>query len=204
MDIAAKFRNIARRATDNEALISFCWKEIESAYRLLGRHYHNMRHIEKMLALSDEVSEACTDPVALQLAIFYHDIVYEAQRQDNEAQSAAIAVARLQELGFKDTGKVAALILATQKHEESEDNDTNYLLDIDLSILGAEWLEYREYAEQVREEYRIYPDEIYNPGRVQVLKHFLNLPRIFKTDYYFHKLEEQARQNLSNEIVLLT
>ncbi|OJV53823.1 MAG: hypothetical protein BGO31_02720 [Bacteroidetes bacterium 43-16] len=204
MDIAAKFRNIARRVTDDEAQISFCWSEIEQAYRLPARHYHNMSHIEKMLVLLEEVREACTDPVALELAIFYHDIVYEAQRQDNEVQSAAIAVARLKELGFKHTDKVAALILATQKHEESEDMDTNYLLDIDLSILGMEWPLYREYAEQVREEYRIYPDEIYNPGRVQVLKHFLNLPRIFKTDYYFHKLEEQARQNLSNEIALLT
>ncbi|RYD98920.1 MAG: hypothetical protein EOP54_05985 [Sphingobacteriales bacterium] len=201
---AARFYNIAGNFTKEEQLVTACWDEIETAYNLPERHYHTLTHIEQMLDLLDEVKEACSDLVSLQLAVFYHDIVYDAQRNDNEVQSAAIARKRLTELGYEPVEKVVTLILATQKHESSGDTDRNYLLDTDLVILGAERSRYEAYARQVREEYRIYPDEVYNPGRVQVLQHFLYSARIFKTDYFYHKLEGAARFNLRNEIELLS
>lgn len=204
MHIEHRFREIVGNFTADEQQISFCWNGLEIAYNLPERHYHSLEHIRQMLTLLDEIKADCSDLPALQLAVFYHDIVYDAQRKDNEEQSTAIAMKRLTELGFKRLEKVTALILATQKHERSEDSDTNYLLDIDLSILGAEWMRYQAYARQVREEYRIYPDEVYNPGRIQVLQHFLSTARIFKTDYFYQKLEEQARENLANEILQLS
>jgi len=204
INLAELFYNIAHRFTKNEQLIATCWQEIATAYNLPQRHYHTLQHIEQMLGLLDVVKEHCADLTALQLAIFYHDIVYDAQRSDNEVQSAAIACKRLSALAYQSIDKVVALILATQEHESSGDKDTDYLLDIDLSILGAEWSRYEAYAQQVREEYRIYPDAVYNPGRVKVLQHFLGLKRIFKTDYFYHMLEAQARVNLQNEIVHLS
>ncbi len=203
INLADLFYNIATRFTKDEQLIATCWQEIEIAYNLPQRHYHTLQHIEQMFGLLDTVKEHCTDLTALQLAIFYHDIVYEAQRGDNETQSAVIARQRLTALGYP-VDKVVTLILATQKHESSGDKDTDYLLDIDLSILGAEWSRYEAYAQQVREEYRIYPDAVYNPGRAKVLQHFLGLKRIFKTAYFYEKLERQARENLNNEIVQLS
>lgn len=204
MNLAYLFREVVRSFTEDEQQITASWNELEIAYSLADRYYHNLEHIRHMLTLLHEVKADCADLPALQLAVFYHDIVYDAQRKDNEEQSAVIAGKRLTELGFKRVEKVADLILATQKHEGAEDRDTNYLLDIDLSILGVQWPRYQAYAQQVREEYRIYPDEVYNPGRVQVLQHFLNTARIFKTDYFYHKLEEQARVNLSKEIAELS
>lgn len=204
MNLASRFQAVVNNFSKEEQQVAACWHELETAYNSPGRHYHTLRHIEQMLMLLDEVKEACTDPEAIRLAIFYHDIVYNAQRQDNEAQSATIARERLTTLGFRDVDKVVALILATQKHEGSGDQDTNYLLDIDLNILGAAWPQYLAYVQQVREEYSIYPDEVYKPGRVQVLRHFLSAARIFKTDYFYQKLEAQARENLQKEIVLLS
>lgn len=201
---ASRFQAVVNNFSKNEQQVAACWHELETAYSSPGRHYHTLRHIEQMLTALDEVKEACTDPEAIRLAIFYHDIVYNAQRKDNEARSAVIARKRLAMLGFKRIGKVVALILATQKHEKSEDRDTNYLLDIDLNILGAAWPQYLDYAQQVREEYIIYPDELYKPGRVQVLRHFLSAARIFKTDYFYNKLEARARGNLQKEIMLLS
>lgn len=204
MNLAHRFRELIRNFTDDEQQIATYWNELETAYNLPERHYHNLEHIGHMLTLLDTVKADCADLLALQLAVFYHDMIYDAQRKDNEEQSAALARKRLTTLGFERVEKVVDLILATQKHEGAEDSDTNYLLDIDLSILGAEWPRYQAYAQQVREEYLIYPDEVYNPGRVQVLQHFLNTARIFKTDYFYHKLEEQARVNLSKEIAQLS
>lgn len=201
---ASRFHAVVNNFSKDERQVVACWQELETAYNLPGRHYHTLQHIEQMLSLLEEVKEDCADLEALQLAIFYHDIVYNAQRKDNEARSAVIARKRLTALGFKRIGKVVALILATQKHERADDRDTNYLLDIDLNILGAAWPRYREYAQQVREEYIIYPDELYKPGRVQVLRHFLGAARIFKTDYFYRKLEARARENLQKEIILLS
>lgn len=204
INIADRFHNIANSFTRDEQLVASYWQELELAYTQPGRHYHTLQHIEQLLDLLDAVNEHCSDLVALQLAVFYHDIVYDVQRNDNEVQSAAIARQRLTALGYEAVGKVDTFILATQTHESSGDQDTDYLLDIDLSILGAGGSRYETYAQQVREEYRIYPDTVYNPGRVKVLQHFLGLKRIFKTDYFYHALEVQARINLQNEIARLS
>lgn len=45
---------------------------------------------------------------------------------------------------------------------------------------------------------------MYNRGRKKALKHFLEMDRIFKTDYFFQKYENQARINLQKELEILT
>jgi predicted metal-dependent HD superfamily phosphohydrolase len=91
------------------------------------------------------------------------------------------------------------LILATQKHEPAGE-EVNLFTDADLSVLGAEPESYKLYATQVRKEYGLYPDLIYNPGRKKVLQHFLAMPRIFKTDAFYEKYETTARRNLEWEL----
>ncbi len=62
---------------------------------------------------------------------------------------------------------------------------------------------YNDYARQVRQEYSLYPDMIYKPGRRKVLRHFLAMPKIFKTDIFFELYEESARRNLQREMEFL-
>jgi len=59
------------------------------------------------------------------------------------------------------------------------------------------------YYKNARKEYAIFPDFVYKPGRKKVLLHFLAMERIFKTDYFFHKFEMQAKQNLQKELEML-
>jgi predicted metal-dependent HD superfamily phosphohydrolase len=66
--------------------------------------------------------------------------------------------------------------------------------------LGQPWGEYTQYAKNVRKEYAIYPDLLYNPGRRKVLNHFLSMERIFKTSHFFEKFEATARLNMSKEM----
>jgi predicted metal-dependent HD superfamily phosphohydrolase len=96
-----------------------------------------------------------------------------------------------------------AQILATKSHVKSADSDTNYFTDADLSILGQPWETYSAYYKNVRKEYAIYPDLIYNPGRKKVLTHFLAMDSIFKTDIFYQKFEMQAKENLQQELTLL-
>ena len=136
------------------------------------------------------------------LALAYHDIVYKPAKTDNELQSAMLAGSRLQSIGADETVRlyVHEMIVATQGHTLSLQPDINLFTDADLSVLGSDPEIYRAYAIGIRKEYSIYPDLLYNPGRRKVLKHFLDMDRIFKTGFFHERYETQARINLGEEL----
>jgi predicted metal-dependent HD superfamily phosphohydrolase len=137
--------------------------------------------------------------------LFYHDLFYNALKSDNEEQSALIAEKRMKQICAPQEAidDCKRQILATKAHLDDSDKDTNLFTDADLSILGHDWETYSGYYKSVRKEYSLYPDLIYNPGRKKVLKHFLNMGRIYKTDYFYLRFEEQAKGNLLREMEML-
>lgn len=137
--------------------------------------------------------------------MFYHDVIYKSSRTDNEEQSTILAEKRMKQLSISEDiiETCKKHILATKCHLEQLSSDTNYFTDADLSILGSDRDTYSIYFNQVRKEYSIYPDFMYNAGRKKVINHFLNMDRIFKTDYFFNKLEAQAKNNLKQELQFL-
>ncbi len=138
-------------------------------------------------------------------AIAYHDIIYNVLRSDNEERSAELAIDRLKIISFPsdEIQNCAKMILATKKHE-SHDFQTNLFTDADLSILGAEAEVYAAYSKQIRREYSLYPDFVYNPGRRKVLQHFLAMERIYKTKEFSDRYETSARINLETELKSIT
>lgn len=137
--------------------------------------------------------------------LFYHDIVYNSLKSDNEEKSAETAEKQMKKLSVAyDTIELCKKqILATKSHDISTNSDTNYFTDADLSVLGQSWETYLSYCKNVRKEYSIYPDFVYNAGRKKVLNHFLAMNRIFKTTFFYEKFELQAKQNLLKEFELL-
>ena len=91
-------------------------------------------------------------------------------------------------------------IEATKKHKLTDDSDTNFLLDLDLSILGSSSNQYKRYRENIKKEYYMYPGFMYRKGRKKVLEHFLNLDSIFKTEFFKKEYEKRARKNLKLEL----
>ena len=178
------------------------WNEITRAYSASDRHYHNMQHLEQLYRKVSAIETHLQQPEIVWLALCYHDIIYDAGRQDNEEQSAAFAKEILDALQFSEekVQQCTDMILATKGHTISADMDTNYFTDADLSILGQEWGQYIQYAKELRKEYAIYPDEQYYPRRIRVIQHFLDMPRLFKTDYFYMQYEEKARENLAKEL----
>jgi predicted metal-dependent HD superfamily phosphohydrolase len=200
------WRKIWDKSSNDNELIIKVWQEIENAYSKKVRYYHNLNHISKMLASSNHYKSNINDLKTLQLAIFYHDIVYSAKQKDNEEKSAMVAEKTLLNLKYPENliEKCKQFILATKNHANFLNNsDLNYFLDFDLEILSAPWDEYLNYTQQIRKEYKIFPDILYKPGRKKVLEHFLNLDNIYKTKEYHDKFESLARQNLKQEIELL-
>ena len=196
------FVKLVTTYTDDSVLINELWEEIEVAYSAPKRHYHTLVHLENLLHQLKAVKNEIKNWDAVLFTLYYHDIVYNPLKDNNEEKSAELAAARLRALAVPDelSQLCQQQILATKKHVLNTDQDTNYFTDADLSVLGQDWPVYSAYAEGVRKEYSIYPDLIYKPGRKKVLQHFLQMERIFKTDYFYQKLETSAKRNLQQEL----
>lgn len=199
------FLTLIQNYTANSRLANDLWTEIETSYSTKKRHYHTLAHLENLLTQLTTIKDQIKNWDTVLFTLFYHDIVYNALKKDNEEKSAELAELRLKSIAVPPPiiQNCKAQVLATKQHLPSQDTDTNYFTDADLSILGADWDSYSAYAKNVRKEYSIYPVLIYNPGRKKVLKHFLKMEKIFKTDYFFEKLEQQAKENLRRELDLL-
>lgn len=191
-------------SSNEKEAVSF-WNEIEAAHSGKKRFYHSLSHLAHLLNQLTPLRQELDNWNAVLFTLFYHDVVYNALKSDNEEQSAKLAVERMTTLGCDPelVRLVEAQILATKKHEPSSNSDTNYFTDADLSVLGADWETYEAYFKGVRKEYSIYPDLIYKPGRKKVLKHFLAMEHIFKTNHFRSNLEANARMNLKRELEML-
>ncbi|MFP3835153.1 hypothetical protein [Chryseobacterium sp. SIMBA_028] len=205
MNLKDQFQKLCLQFSEDPNVIQPLWSEIEKRYSEKGRHYHNLLHLENMFKELENVKSRISNFTMVSFSVFYHDIVYNATSKSNEEKSALFAETRLPDLNLnkKHIKTVSIQILATKFHQKSEDEDTNYLLDADLSILGKDPESYLAYTQMIRKEYSIYPDLLYKPGRKKILKHFLELNSIFKTEYFKEKYEAQARRNISTEIKLL-
>jgi predicted metal-dependent HD superfamily phosphohydrolase len=199
------FIQLAKKYCDDIAVVDECWREIEINYTKKKRHYHTLSHIENLWKQLEIVKENIEDWDTVLFTLFYHDVIYNALKKDNEEQSALLAEKRMIQLGISATSidKCKKQIIATKQHLKNTDSDTNYFIDADLSILGTNWEIYFKYLNDVRKEYSIYPNLIYKPGRKKVLEHFLGMERIYKTDYFFNNFEGQAKLNMQKEIDLL-
>ena len=168
------------------------------------RKHHTVAHLHEVLDAIGVLADAGIefDREAVELAAWFHDVIYEIGADDNEDRSAALARDVLSESPVRD--EVARLVLAIKTHKPGE-GDVNgaVLSDADLAVLGSPAARYRAYAAAVREEYASIPDEVFNSARAQILSALLDGP-IFHTEAGRARWEEQARRNVGEEIAELT
>jgi len=202
MYLKENFLQLCFNFNNDQTFINNLWHEIEQKYSEKERHYHNLNHLETMLSELEPVKNKIVNFSNLSFCVFYHDVIYDAASKYNEEKSAEFAATKLEQLGLNkiDITQIQEQILATKFHQKSINEDINYLLDADLSILGKDRQTYLAYTKKIRKEYLIYPDLLYKPGRKKVLQHFLELESIFKTDYFIDKNEIQARENIEFEL----
>ncbi|MBQ0734919.1 hypothetical protein J9332_11390 [Aquimarina celericrescens] len=200
------FTSLLSKYTNDSKLIELLWKEIENKYNKKNRYYHNLKHLEYLYQRLINVKDQITDWDMVLFALFYHDYVYNVLKKDNEQQSAVKAEAILRALGIENdrVELCKEIILATKSHTISKNEDINFFTDADLSILGSDWENYKVYFKNVRKEYKYYPAFMYSKGRIKVLEHFLNMPKIFKTEHFYQKFEAQAKKNMKREIDFLS
>jgi len=196
-------RWVAPWATAGVAETPEGWYErLTAAYSEPQRHYHNQQHIAECLAEYDPARHLARQPAAVELALWFHDAVYDPKAGDNEENSAALARQCLAEAGASGAlaEAVAKLVMATKSHEVGANADAGLMVDVDLSILGKHEKRFSEYERQIREEYAWVPQPVFAARRAEILQRFVARPRIFATGWFWEKYERQARQNLEASI----
>jgi predicted metal-dependent HD superfamily phosphohydrolase len=178
------------------------FEEISARYAEAHRHYHTARHLEECFDALDAVRGEPDRLGEVELALWFHDAIYDTKRHDNEQRSAewARSVAEQAGLGPEVVERVAALIMATRHDAAPVGADACVLVDVDLSILGAEPLRFDEYERQVREEYRCVPEPVFRRERRKILRRLLARPAIYNTARMRESHERRARANLDRSL----
>jgi predicted metal-dependent HD superfamily phosphohydrolase len=176
-----------------------------------GRKHHNFEHplslFGELVRFRDEVES----PLLVGWTILYHDAIYDPRADPGINEELSARLAELETPFFLSAGgvrKVAAYTRATAEHDAAEpDRDLDFFLDADLAILGSPPERYREYARDIREEYRHVPPELYVPGRIGILEglatRFENRG-VYTTEPFREAYEMQAQANIGAEIEQLS
>ena len=172
--------------------------QLTAAYAEPQRHYHTLQHLGECLALFDDARTLAAHPAEVELALWFHDAIYDIKGHDNEQRSADWARDALRDADAPADAaqRVHDLVMATRHTAVPSGRDEQLLVDIDLSILGAARARFDEYEQQIRKEYAYVPGFLFRRKRREILKGFLDRPAIYSTPHFHDALEARARDNL--------
>lgn len=193
--------------------IAAAGEQILTLYAKPARAYHNITHLADVLAKLDWAKGALSRngnlaglaPVTIarmfdtiELALFYHDAVYDPRAKDNEKQSRNLMLRDANTLGLHKSiaDDAARLINLTAHHNRAQKPDEKIMADCDLAILGAAPAVFQKYDAGIRCEYAHVPAPLYAAGRAKVLRGFLATPRLFKTAVFATRYDTPARRNI--------
>jgi predicted metal-dependent HD superfamily phosphohydrolase len=208
----ARYQAMNLNATDWVAL----WKRIGAqgdaqrwfakivrAYGEAHRFYHNAEHIAECLQeLRDAKFLIGEHHDEIEMAVWLHDVVYDPTRHDNEPLSAQFGadLCHDAQLPVSFAKHLEELILATRHNATPRASQAQWMVDIDLSILGKPEDRFSRYERDVRKEYGFVPEEIFRSKRAEIMEAFLRRDRIFNHAFFVERYEKQARENLTASI----
>lgn len=170
------------------------------------RAYHTLQHLDECFAALDPASHLAQRIAEVELALWFHDVIYKTEGSGSEEASAQWAEQELLAGGAPSeaAGRVAGLIMQTKHDAVPEAADAQLLVDVDLSILGAQEARFDEYEAQVRQEYSWVPGMLFRRNRAKLLTSLLERPSLYSTTWFGERLEERARLNLGRSLKRLT
>ena len=170
-----------------------------------GRFYHTVKHLEECFSYLDRSRHLAMYPVEVEMALWFHDAIYDTRGKDSEERSASWVATALWESGAapETVIRVRDLVLATKHDAEPVGADACLLVDIDLSILGAPRERFDEYEAQVRQEYHWVPEVQFRDGRQKILRALLARRNIYSTELFRSWLEANAKANLKRSLTRL-
>ena len=170
-----------------------------AAYAEPQRFYHNLTHIEHCLSVFDEVKSLLSNPDAVELALWTHDVIYQPGARNNEALSVEWYRDIAAGVHHPDlVQRVSRHIIATLHNDKPlDDEDSRYLVDIDLSSFAMPWDDFLRDSRNLRRENPQITDQEYHHNQRKFQKLLLSRQRFYHSDYFFQHYEQQARDNLA-------
>jgi pantetheine-phosphate adenylyltransferase len=191
-----RWHNLAKRCGLQDTQSKY--EDLYRSYSESHRAYHNLAHIANVLLEFDSIRHEIMNPDSVEIALWYHDVVYDTQRKDNEEESANRL---LSAFGNQDKTELVRLIMATKHNVEMpETTDEKYIADIDLAKLGSSIDEFSENNTAIRQEFNWASEDEYRKGRRAFFHSMLDKSHIFYTAHFRNKYEELARDNLKRAI----
>ena len=181
------------------------FEALVKAYGETSRYYHGTEHIRACLRHLDRVVPGLKHAHEVELALWFHDAIYKSFSNSNEKDSAdwAADFLRSNNADSESITRVHQLIMATEHQAPTQTVDESFLVDIDLSILGASTEHYEQFEQGVRQEYRLVPGVLFKKKRAAILQGFLDQSCIYHNEPFVSELEARARTNLNQAIAAL-
>lgn len=202
--LRARWQSLMTPLAPDRAAVDATWDALVRHYSEPHRAYHNLSHVMALLHQVDAERAHIRQREVVELAIWFHDVIYDTRAKDNEQRSAAWARHAMQamRIDLDLSAAVEQCILATSTHEITAPQvaDLPLFLDLDLAILGAPEEQYRRYGQLIRAEYDWVPEHAYRSGRAAILRRFLARPALFFTPPMAARFEFRARQNIEQEL----
>lgn len=189
------------------------WKRLVDAYTEPHRRYHNLVHIINVIRAVDTLIGSWTTPAIspadrdlILIAAWFHDVVYDPKRNNNEAESAEVARQFLVDIPRHDLiDTIVSLVMATRYPSAMPANNLAPILrDADLSPLAFPRTAFMADARDIRQEYAHLSDEEWLKGRLAFGQMLLDQPQIYATEFGRQQWEPIARANLGEMVHTLS
>jgi predicted metal-dependent HD superfamily phosphohydrolase len=202
--LKSRFNTLLRRLGAT-ASVDALYEEVVTAWAEPHRAYHGTAHLLDCLEQLDAAPGEGADRRIVEVALWFHDAVYDPRATANEARSAAWGSRALAAAGIPAavSAEVARLVLLTRHTAPATDPAGRLICDVDLSILGRPPEEFQEFERRIRAEYAWVPEETYRAVRADILTGFLRRSRLYLTDHFSRKYEVAAHRNLEAAVARL-
>ena len=170
------------------------------------RQYHNFNHIRYCLRQFDQCTMLIHEPDALELGLWFHDVIYVSGAKDNERRSADL----FHDYAVKYTANTALrrhiedLIMETTHNSVPCCNDGQFIMDIDVSGFGQDWEDFMEDGLRLRAESDELEDQVYYSKLLKFMRFLSSRSTFFFTAYFQQRYEQNAQNNMRRLIADLT
>ena len=168
--------------------------DLAAHYAEPHRHYHTAAHIKDCLTRLDLAANYIEHIDAVELAIWFHDVIYQCGKSDNEKLSADWFSAQAAGLDKKLISQVHRYIVSTMHTEPPPDAAAKWVVDIDLSGMGMSAESFNRDGDNIRREFSHLSDTEFVRGQTAFLQKLLARKHIYYTKFL---CETQARDNIT-------
>ena len=171
--------------------------QLDTLYREPHRRYHTAAHIEHCLRQFDFAADRMDEPDAVEMALWFHDAIYDVPGKENELRSAELFAARADGRGSEQfRSEVHRLIMATTHLDPPPATLDESFIAISLSSFGLPWEEFLRDSRAVRAELPHVSDAEFYPRQKKFLESFAARSEFCFTEFFRDRHETRARENI--------